>query len=261
MPVPPIPPPVENLGHRPFSFYPPILNGGNNEWHFRRATWSEILVANVQSGQEIWIPRRFLGEISRIDEPVVIVGLTKELEYAAGQVLPHVRRIIEMPRAVNDTLRPIAAADDAPKPAPVVGIRLESRTESKIGRLIGAVLVLGVLGCFLIVSIFRSGRDGSHIVYKPILQSELGLTGEDDYFSVVRKLGQPVADRWRSGQGEMRYRLLTYPDRDISVVLMGSEEGKARYIGAFDKNWRVVDSVTLPGGGNTSSMMRALPRF
>jgi hypothetical protein len=261
MPVPPIPPPIENLGHRPFSFYPPILNAGNNEWHFRRATWSEILVANSESDQEIWIPRRFLGEISRVDEPVVIVGLTKELEYAAGQVLPHVRRIIEMPRAVNDTVRPAVPEEEASKPAPVVGIRLESRAESKVGLLIGAVLVLGVLSCFLIVSMFRAGRDGSHIRYKTVMQSELGLRADDDYFSIVRKLGTPAFDHWRSGQGEIKYRLLGYPDRDISIVLMGSEESKARYVGAFDKNWRVVDSVNLPSGGNTNSMLRSLPRF
>jgi hypothetical protein len=260
MPVPPIPPPIENLGHRPFSFYPPILNAGHNEWHFRKATWSEVLVANAQSGQEIWISRRFFGEISRIDEPVVIVGLTKELEYAAGQVLPHIRRIIEMPRAVNDTVR-MSTPAEAPKPAPVVGIRLESRAESRIGRLIGAVLVLGVLGCFILVSVFRSGRDGSHIVYRPILQNDFGLTAQDDYYAVVRKLGNPASDHWRAGQGEMKYRLLSYPDRGISIILMGSDEAKALYVGAFDKNWRVVDSVNLPGGGSTGSMLKTLPRF
>ena len=87
-------------------------------------------------------PRRFFGEIYAHDEPVVIVGLTKELDYAAGQLLPHVRRIIEMPRAVNDSVR-ISTPAETRRPAPVVGIRLESRAESRIGRLIGAVLFWG----------------------------------------------------------------------------------------------------------------------
>jgi len=261
MPVPPIPPPIENLGNRPFSFYPPILNAGDcNEWNFRRATWSEILVANSKSGQEFWIPRRFLGEISRIEDPVVIVGLTKELEYSAGQIMPHIRRVIEMPRAVNDTIRP-AVTEDTPKPAPVVGIRLESGAESRVGLLIGAVLVLGVLVCFLVISLFRTARDGSRIVYKPVVQSNLGMSADDDYYAVVRKLGIPADDHWRPGSGEMKYRLLSYPDRGVSVVLMGTEESKALYVGSFDTNWRVVDSVNLPGGKNTSSMLRALPRF
>ena len=31
---------------------------------FRKATWSEVLVYNVKTNEEIWIPRRFLGEVS-----------------------------------------------------------------------------------------------------------------------------------------------------------------------------------------------------
>src|SRR2546426_3933479 len=94
--IPPIPPPLESLGPRPFSFYPAILNIEHNEWLFRKATWSEILVYNVKTNEELWIPRRFLGELSRIEDPVVIVGLVKELEYRSGSVLPHQRRGIEM---------------------------------------------------------------------------------------------------------------------------------------------------------------------
>ena len=99
---------LEHLGNRAFSFYPPILNIEHNEWFFRRASWSEILVMNSRSKEEIWIPRRFLGEISQIEDPVVIVGLVKELEYKAGAVWPHQRRVIEMPMAVGE--RPAHAA-------------------------------------------------------------------------------------------------------------------------------------------------------
>src|SRR5688500_8070293 len=95
-----LPPPYDQVGHRPFSFYPAIVNVEHNEWRLRRATWSEMLVVNTKSAEEIWIPRRFLGELSRTDEPVMIVGLNKELEFKAGQIVPFVRRVIEMPRAV-----------------------------------------------------------------------------------------------------------------------------------------------------------------
>jgi len=54
-----IPPPFEHLAHRPFAFYPPILNVEHNEWTYRKSNWSEILVANKKTGQEIWVPRRF----------------------------------------------------------------------------------------------------------------------------------------------------------------------------------------------------------
>jgi len=38
------PPSLEQLGDRPFSFYPAILGVDHNEWAFRRFTWSELLV-------------------------------------------------------------------------------------------------------------------------------------------------------------------------------------------------------------------------
>ena len=259
MSVQPIPPPIEHLGQRPFSFYPPILNTEHNEWIFRRATWSEILVCNTKTSNEIWVPRRLLGEISRIEEPVMIMGLLKELEYKSGQVWPLERRVIEIPRAVNEGFRPLAQASISP--APVVGIRLESGTESRIGKLIGVVLVVGILSCFLLVSFFRSGRDGSRITYTPVMQTSLGLTGADDYFAVVRKMGSPASDHWKSETGEMQYRILAYPDQGVSVILMGAERKKALYVGALDRNWHPVDSVALPGGGSTASMLKSMQRF
>ena len=66
-------PELEGLSGRAFSFYPPILNVEHNEWKLREATWSEILVGNTKDGQEIWVPRRFMGAISRVEEPVMIV--------------------------------------------------------------------------------------------------------------------------------------------------------------------------------------------
>src|ERR1039458_3211285 len=91
MASPPIPPSLDHLTTRPFSFYPPILNIEHNEGLFRKATWSEILVVNCKSGAEVWISRRFVGEASRIDDPVLIVGLNRELEYKGGAVWPYQR--------------------------------------------------------------------------------------------------------------------------------------------------------------------------
>jgi len=261
MPVQPIPPPFEHLGQRPFSFYPPILNLDHNEWLFLQATWSEILVANTKSGEEIWISRRFVGDISRIDEPVMILGLTKELEYKMGQVLPALRRVIEIPRAVNEGPHPVASGRQPKESAPVVGIRLEASPESRIGKMIAAVVVVGVVGCFALVNVFRGSHDGSRISYSPVVQSELGLSSRDDYFSIVRKLGPPAADHWRSEKGELQYRILSYPQQGLSVILMGSDRSKARYIGALDRDWRPVDAVSLPGGGTTASMLKSLQRF
>ena len=255
-----VPPPFEALTHRPFSFYPPILNIEHNEWRFRRASWSELVAANTKTGDELWIPRRFIGEVSRIDEPVMILGLTKELEYVSGQVLPHTRRVIEMPRAVNDYA--VRAGETTPEPAPVVGIRLESPAEARIGKLIVAVLAIAIIGCVLIVSFFRGGRDGSRVSYSPVLQQELKLRATDDYWAVKRELGEPAEDRWRSEQGEMQYRVLRYPNHGIAAILMGSERNRELYIGAVDlKDWHPVHAVSLPDGRDTRSLLRSISKF
>src|SRR5271170_5085131 len=125
MPGPPIPASFENLRHRPFSFYPPIVNVEHNEWILRRANWTDFQVINTKTKVELCVPRRFVGEGALVEEPVMIVGLVKELEYREGLVLPHVRRVIEMPRAVNASA-PARTMADPPRVAPVVGIRIES---------------------------------------------------------------------------------------------------------------------------------------
>lgn len=257
MPAPPVPPPFEHLGHRPFSFYPAIIGVPHNEWRYKQATWSEVMVVNTQSNEELWVPRRYLGELSSTEEPVMIWGLTKELELKAGVLVPHVRRVVEMPRAVGET-RP-AGATPAPKPAQVVNISLDSKAENRIGRLIGIVLIVGVTATALLVGLYSRVNSAAGVAYKPILQSSLGLTAADDYHAVVRKLGPPLEDHWRDDFGEVQYRRLKYADKNI--ILMGRERNEARYIGALDMDWKVIDSVEMAGGVKTYAMLARLPRF
>ncbi|MEO7143832.1 MAG: hypothetical protein ABI165_10060, partial [Bryobacteraceae bacterium] len=172
MSSPPVPPPLDQLGDRPFSFYPAILNIEHNEWMYLRGTWSEILVLNGKSRLELWMPRRFLGEVSRIEEPVMIVGLNKELEYKAGGVWPHERRVIEMPRAVNDVLRPLVPPPANPTAA-VVGIRLEGGTESRVGRMMLTAMALGIVTCVIAVIVLRDAAVGSRVNYTTVMQSDL----------------------------------------------------------------------------------------
>ena len=108
MASPPIPPQLDHLVTRPFSFYPAIVGIEHNEWLYRKANWSEIMVVNCKSGAEIWISRRFIGEVSRVDDPVLIVGLNRELEYKGGMVVPFQRRVIEMRFVDQRSLREIA---------------------------------------------------------------------------------------------------------------------------------------------------------
>jgi hypothetical protein len=257
MSVPPVPPPLEELGGRPFSFYPPILGIEHNEWTYRKATWSEIMVANRKSGLELYIPRVFVGELSRIDEPNAIVGLHKELEYKAGAVVPHIRRVIEMPRAVNEGPHGLSR-DTRSSPtglAPVVGIRLEHKSESKVGRLLlvaTAVAVAVVVGA---VALFQGST--RRVTFTPVMQSDVQFSSADDYYTVVNRLGQPADDKWRAATGELQYRKLAYPKLGINVILMGSDREHARYIGQLDFEGRVVSSTN----SNTEVILRQLRKF
>jgi hypothetical protein len=259
MSIPPIPSPLEHLGARSFSFYPAILNIEHNEWLFRKATWSEILVHNVKTNEELWIPRRFLGEVSQIEDPVVIVGLVKELEYRGGAVLPHQRRVIEMPLAVGDT--PRTPAMPRPQPAPVVGIRLEPGPETRVGRLILGAVLVGVIGTLAVVMATREGTLRPRFDYTNKENAFPDFTARDDYYSIVNKLGRPEQDHATTMAGDLEFRSLWYPAHSYYLILMGSERGDMRYIGAMDKDWNVRHSVSLPRGGNTGSLLRGLPRF
>ncbi len=261
MASPPIPPSLEHLATRPFSFYPPIINVEHNEWLFRKATWSEILVVNCKSGAEIWISRRFVGEVSRIDDPVLIVGLTRELEYKGGAVWPCQRRVIEMPLAVGGRPTASSAVPERATPAPIVGIRLES-SDKRIVKLILAAIAVAILLAFLAANLNRAGelRQRS-VVFSTKDQQYLDLTSHDDYLAIVQKLGQPATDRWQSDTNTIQVRALGYPDRKYTVILMGSNRPTATYIGTMDENWRPIHSVEMHSGGTYSSLLRNLKRF
>jgi hypothetical protein len=255
MASPPIPL-VEHLAGRPFAFYPAILNVEHNQWFFRKSTWSEIVVVNSKSSMELSIPRRFVGEVSSIDEPVLIVGLLRELEYRDGTVWPYRRRVLEMPLAVgaenpHDTSRSPAIANRR-GPAPVVGIRLETRRSRRTVKLVGGAMAAAVfLGGVSLV------RENS-IRPRPLTgRSLMALTAVDSYASVVRKLGPPGADRTVIQDGTP-YRALTYSGRRFTVILDGSD---SHYVGAVDSNWNPIHSVTLSSGESSATLLRGLKRF
>ena len=138
---PPIPPSLTGLGARPFSFYPAIGNIRHNQWIYRRASWSEILVVNCRTGEEIWVPRQFVGEISAVNDPVVILGLTRELEYRDGAVTPVERRVPPADRKRS-------------RPAPVIGIRLESPRRRWL-KWLGGALAFAILIYVLLANALR----------------------------------------------------------------------------------------------------------
>jgi hypothetical protein len=257
---PPLTPPFDVLAVRPFSFYPAILNIEHNEWLYRKATWAEFLVYNPKMNLELWIPRRFLGEISSVEDPVIIVGLVKELEYKGGAVWPYQRRVIQMPVAVNAPVTPPPPEPRA-EPAPVIGIRVASATDSRILKLIGAMMTIGIVAFFLVWNFYREGVLKPRIDYRLRDTDYLTLTAHDDYWAVVHKLGPPARDRWQNESGELQYRALSYPQRSYTVILMGTDRRTATYIGTMDQDWNPVHSVQFRSGTTTFSMLRSLKRF
>jgi len=158
MSAPLVPSPLDYIGPRRFAFYPPIRNAEPNEWLLGKGSWTDVQVVNAQTGGKIWIPRQCIGAVSDSHEGILVVGLTKELEYRAGSLGPRVRRVIEMPRQVETQQRPrIEPAPRPPGPAPVIGIRVENRENSPMSRAIVILAMAAVIVALIaaVLAVFR----------------------------------------------------------------------------------------------------------
>jgi hypothetical protein len=239
-----IPAPLPELGRGRFSFYPAILGVKHNEWMLRRATWTEILVVNTKTAEELWIARRFLGDVSPVEAPVRIVGLLKELEYKEGSVVPHRRGgVIEMPRPGSDSARPVPRAESSGRLAPVVAIRVEPHSESRVFRLLRSSAALGILACLGLVFLVRDAHLGQRLGWSTATPRVPSLTGEDDYASVVKKLGAPSSDRWEHRANGESYRRLWYARRGVTVILAGRDPGSAHYAAMLNRDGLVVNAA------------------
>jgi hypothetical protein len=262
------PPPLQaELVDRAFSFYPPIHGVANNEWRLASATWSELLVHNTHEDLELAIPRRYFGEVSETDQPVMIVGLKQELEYKMGGVWPLKRPVLSMPAT---PLRPQPGQKSEPDPhAPkglgaMMGFQQEG-TDTRITKLIG-VSFIGLMAIVLVVwAIIRFTPDT-----KPTFvakdQGYLELNRSHDYFDVVRLLGQPSEDHWKPDSGELQYRALFYKDRGYAIILMGTKREDAHYLGAMGlgpdgKGWSPLHAIDYARGANAMGLLRGLKRF
>ncbi|MCC6586112.1 MAG: hypothetical protein IT168_05285 [Bryobacterales bacterium] len=257
----PIPPTLDELGERPFSFYPPIVNIEHNEWTYKKGNWSEILVRNSKINSEVWIPRSYLGEISKIDEPVMIVGLRRELEYKGGSIWPYTRRVVSMPGKAVPDVPPGAEAFEPPPTNLRQSLRLNEGAEGGIGKMLMWVAIVGIVIVAGTAGYLNLRTTGGAVVYEGVLQADLGFTADTNYFDVVRKLGTPDRDHYRSETGERQYRLLVYPKQNLVIVLMGVERGKELYIGSKDLQGKVVHAVDMPGGKNTAAVLRSLGKL
>jgi hypothetical protein len=148
MSAPLVPSPLDYVGRRRFSFYPPIRAAGSNEWFIRNGDWSEIQIVNAESGLRIWMSRQYVCGVSDGGGVRPVVELTNEL------VSPLVKQVIEIPRAAKGTgKRPKKGRRR--EPAAVVGIRVEAaenprvRILGKIGLGVIAICVLSALAALI----------------------------------------------------------------------------------------------------------------
>ncbi len=253
--------PLEALAGRKFAFYPAIRNIEHNEWTLEQESWSEILAKNTATGDEVWVPRNHLGDISSVNKPVAILGLRRELQYRNAQVSPYRRSVVEIPS------KPQPRPSFEPEPAPPPSMR-GSSTDSSTFALIGRAIVIGFAGLFLFTFIaFEGVRNPITRLFQPDTstadQSYLGLTNQDGYREVVDRLGPPDREEWLTGeQAELQFQALFYPQRRYVIILMGAQRGDGRYIGAVhEPHRRLLDAARLSGGGDASAMMRNLPKF
>jgi hypothetical protein len=251
---------LDELTGRRFSFYPAIRNIEHNEWTLKEEKWAEILVSNVETGMEIWIPRNYLGGVSSSDSPVLIVGLNHELEWKAGRVWPHRERVLEMPPR-----KPTAKA--APSP-PGARSGSDSEAESHARRLIFGALAVGLVACLLVIMYAFDGlRNPLDILFPTETttadQRYLGVTGSDGYDDIVLKVARPEREQWISRpEAQIQFQILWYPSRGYALVLMGADRKTARYIGALHvPSRKILDTVKLSDGGTTASMLKNLPEF
>jgi hypothetical protein len=151
MSAPLVPSPLDYVGRRKFSFYPPIRNAEPNDWLLGTSSWTEVQVINAHSGLELWIPRQYVGGVSGEGDVRLVVELTKELDRGRNGVGPRVKRVIEMP-PVGAVAGRFLNRQRLNGPAPVVAIRLEDPEPGKdryIFKVLLIALILSVVAALL----------------------------------------------------------------------------------------------------------------
>lgn len=196
----------------------------------------------------------------------MIVGLKRELEWSAGMITPLRRSVIELPVAVHEG----TTAAHSGHIAPVINIRLETKPEIRVWKWLGVAAVLGAVAFTIVADVSHQAQSHQRQDLFRGYRSYLQLGPEDNYVSVVRKLGQPATVAAHRTTDRF-FRSLTYPARHFSVILMGSNPNDAQYIGTLDPHGRVLDAIRLRDGSSAAALLdpalldasglRSLPGF
>ena len=152
MSAPLVPSPLDFVGRRRFSFYPPIRNADPNEWMLGTGSWAEVQVVNAYTGLEVWISRQYIGGVSDGSGHYLVVELTKELDYSRRGVSPRIKRVIEIPPISEPAEGFGSERRRKPGLAPVVAIKLENQEsgkESFLAKVLLVAIILSVLTALL----------------------------------------------------------------------------------------------------------------
>ncbi|MEO8096589.1 MAG: hypothetical protein ABI811_02730 [Acidobacteriota bacterium] len=147
---------VPELARRKFSFSPAIAGVEHNEWTLLRATWNEIVVKNTITSHDVAIPRRFFGDLAKLEAPVRVVALNRRLEQKGGRAVPLDRAVLPFP-VVNEHS---AARATSSRTASVIPIREGSRPRSRVRHWLRISIAVASLLCFVVVFLVRDARLG-----------------------------------------------------------------------------------------------------
>ena len=127
----------------------------------------------------------------------------------------------------------------------------------KQGRKVLGAVAAGILTCIVTMVIFRDATAGSRArFFGAASRLSLPFTANDNYDSIVSRIGYPDSSRSRVllADGRSLY-LLRYPDRGFTLVLSGGDRAHAFYLGALGRGGRVVHSVMLPNGQDSTAFL------
>jgi hypothetical protein len=235
---------LSELRHGRFSFYPAIVGVEHNEWLLRRANWTDVVVANAKTSEELCI----LGDLSA--------------RFFHRSALPDRRtgegtRISRRHRDTASPYRPRNAArgeriqPDEFAPRPISATRRRGgdpgrdwRRFTFLARAAGSIAA-GILICLAVIFVVRDAQLGTRFGWTSTPPRLPALSDQDDYASVIKKLGTPASDRWLpSGSGG--YRRLWYPRKGVTIILTGATRESARYAATLNRDEQIVQSA-MPG--------------
>jgi hypothetical protein len=126
----------------------------------------------------------------------------------------------------------------------VVAIRAEPDSESRFWRVLRGSVAAGFLVCVGVMFVVRDAHLGTRFGWMSATPRLPNLDQQDDYSSVVRKMGNPTGDRWsQSAFGSGGYRRLWYSRKGVTLILMGGNRDNVHYAGTLNRDGRIIHSV------------------